>query len=626
MATETLRINITADNKAAIAGVTQVKNTVDGLTESIKVYQDKAFAEKDVQKLKVYNREIQELKAQLKQMTNVGKAGFDDMGVALQKFQSAELKPTVGVIETINNRVALLKNGLKSATDPADIKRINQLLIEQKAILGGLTQGGSSVNGLSKAFGALRQAAYILPGIGIAGIFNLAFEAIGKAADSLGVFAKKEDEAAKAAAEFNKELIKQREGATEEISRLKALEDVASNNSLSTKKRLQAVKELRDQYPAYFKDLTNEQILTGEVTKATDLLTDAIYKRAEARAREAEIARKATQVFENQQKLELLDFEIAKQQKLANDRAVLKKVGGSGVNEATGSDIQYQFEQKLRDLQVQRNILSLQTEGIKIEIEKSQNRLNKLTADTIDLDIKEDKVKKEKVKTLKEYQKLVGSIRDPILQEKDTAKEAKDKLGLAPTSIRENGPLIKRGSIEGANENDKKAKQMEDFAKGALKAANALGDAFTQALVKGENLGEALTTVFKDIATQIAAAAVKALIFQAILGIATGGTSTAAAAGGAASAGGGFMDLFKGLLGFASGGTVSGPTSGYPVMLHGTEHIVRPDQMNKIVGGAAQMGAMNGGPGGSQGGEFRLSGTDLILAIQRSGFSLNVRR
>lgn len=40
---------------------------------------------------------------------------------------------------------------------------------------------------LSGAFSQLRNIAYILPGLGIAGIFNLAFEAIGKAAEEMGV-------------------------------------------------------------------------------------------------------------------------------------------------------------------------------------------------------------------------------------------------------------------------------------------------------------------------------------------------------------------------------------------------------------------------------------------------------
>jgi hypothetical protein len=39
---------------------------------------------------------------------------------------------------------------------------------------------GNYASGFQKAFGFLRQAAYIIPGIGVAGIFNLIFEGVTK--------------------------------------------------------------------------------------------------------------------------------------------------------------------------------------------------------------------------------------------------------------------------------------------------------------------------------------------------------------------------------------------------------------------------------------------------------------
>lgn len=49
--------------------------------------------------------------------------------------------------------------------------------------------------GFRTLFGHMRNIAYILPGLGIAGIFNLAFEAIGSAAGALGIFDSKLDKA-----------------------------------------------------------------------------------------------------------------------------------------------------------------------------------------------------------------------------------------------------------------------------------------------------------------------------------------------------------------------------------------------------------------------------------------------
>jgi hypothetical protein len=105
-------------------------------------------------------------------------------------------------------------------------------------------------------------------------------------------------------------------------------------------------------------------------------------------------------------------------------------------------------------------------------------------------------------------------------------------------------------------------------------------------MMNGQNIGQALGDMFKRLALDIALAAAKAAIFQAILSAVSGGTSKGAG-------GGGFFKMFGKMLGFSEGGTVSGPRSGYPVMLHGTEHIVRPDQMRSIIASASQMGGGN---------------------------------
>ena len=76
-----------------------------------------------------------------------------------------------------------------------------------------LAKAGGGAAGLGRnlttAFGHLRNLAYILPGLGIAGIFNLAFEAIGSAVSSLGLFNDKVTEAAKRNTDFNTRLSEQ---------------------------------------------------------------------------------------------------------------------------------------------------------------------------------------------------------------------------------------------------------------------------------------------------------------------------------------------------------------------------------------------------------------------------------
>jgi hypothetical protein len=144
----------------------------------------------------------------------------------------------------------------------------------------------------------------------------------------------------------------------------------------------------------------------------------------------------------------------------------------------------------------------------------------------------------------------------------------------------------------------------------AAALTNTLMNSFTglfNAMQNGASLGDALGDMFKQVAIDIAKAAVQAAIFQGIL-MAFGG-------GGGLSFGQGFLGGFKKLLGFSEGGTVSGPQSGYPVMLHGTEHIVRPDQMKSIIASASQMG----GSGASKViVEGRIQGQDIWLSQQRT--------
>jgi hypothetical protein len=150
-----------------------------------------------------------------------------------------------------------------------------------------------------------------------------------------------------------------------------------------------------------------------------------------------------------------------------------------------------------------------------------------------------------------------------------------------------------------------KLKKDEAF---AADTANYLTQSMTgmfNAMINGQSIGTALGDMFKRLAVDIAMAAAKAAIFQGIMSALTMGGSAAFKGGQAVGAslmggtvgggkkGGGFLSLLGKLLGFAEGGTVTGPRSGYPVMLHGTEHIVRPDQMRSIIASASQMGGGN---------------------------------
>lgn len=194
-----------------------------------------------------------------------------------------------------------------------------------------------------------------------------------------------------------------------------------------------------------------------------------------------------------------------------------------------------------------------------------------------------------------------------IMPEKDKAKDLTNLKLTTDGNAALNQVLLRQSELQDQrNQNLAIANGLTDMAMNSISG-------LVNAMANGQNIGQALGDMFKRLAVDIALAAAKAAIFQAILGAFTGGAS---AAGMAAVKKGGAVAgaMTRSWLGFSEGGTVSGPKSGYPVMLHGTEHIVRPDQMRSIIASAAQMGGGNSRVIV----EGRISGQDIWLSQQRT--------
>lgn len=565
MAIEVLKIDIVADNKAAVDGIRKVQLTIDELKDKIKYYQDLAFAEKDVSKIKTYNAEIQRLQLSLKQTSNVGKVGFDEMGAAVK--------------------------------------------------------GGT--NEFSKLYSGVRQLAYIIPGIGIAGLFNLAFEGIAKAADAVGLFNTKLTETEKLSkdiADINKESNKK---AGEEIVTMQQLRAATTDVNLSMAERIKAANILKEKYPEYLQNISAETIANGGAKSALDQLTNSILSNARAKAAAAKLSELEAQ------KLDLL----TQRTKIYNDAT--KEIGsvkgtstdyvfggGTGQMGGSGGVVLDEAAQKRRIKERAEAAIKIVNDQVK-DLQSRQDIITSLTGGTA---IERAIIGENTSKTAERISGNAKIILDKV------GKHIRGGL-LIPTYLDRNVAPPKRleaGNMQLAAEGaqldfdaEKKRKaterQFQDIGQAAKIATSSIMGLWT-AMDQGKNIGEALGEMFKELTKKIIAAALEAAIFQAILSAT--GLGAAPVDG---KKGGGFLNMFKGLLGFASGGTVSGPASGYPVMLHGTEHIVRPDQMNKIVGGAAQMGQMMNAQT-SGGGEFTIRGNDLVLALQRSNYSLNLRR
>lgn len=97
-----------------------------------------------------------------------------------------------------------------------------------------------------------------------------------------------------------------------EISRLNALYEAATNEAKSKDERVKAAKRLISVYPDQFGQMTTEQIMLGKAKAAYDDLTKSIIANAKAKAA-------ADKVLENEKKLLDLEEEFNKQKKIWKD-------------------------------------------------------------------------------------------------------------------------------------------------------------------------------------------------------------------------------------------------------------------------------------------------------------------
>lgn len=228
----------------------------------------------DSQQLAKQNALIQELEAEITRLANVGKIGFDSSGIAIKGFGKNIQESTDGV------------NGL----------------------------GKSLTRGLS----SLRTIAYILPGIGIAGIFNLAFEGISKASESLDLFSSKLTLSENNLANLNEVSKNAGKQFGEQSTNLKILYQATTDVNNSMHDRVLAARELQKEFPDTFKNVQLETILNGGASESYKKLTQDILDNAKARAALTKIQELAGKQLENDIKIQKIAIAFA------NENAAVK--------------------------------------------------------------------------------------------------------------------------------------------------------------------------------------------------------------------------------------------------------------------------------------------------------------
>jgi len=161
----------------------------------------------------------------------------------------------------------------------------------------------------------------------------------------------------------------------------------------------------------------------------------------------------------------------------------------------------------------------------------------------------------------------------------------------------------------------KTQKQYEDFANSISRDVSGALMGMYADLQSGESVLNSIGNMLSRLAEQFVAAILQATIFAAIMSAINAGTA------GALTFGGYFMKA----LGMADGGIVTGPTHALIGEGNESEAVMPLSKLSGMLNTTFNAGAMNGG-GMAGGGSFVLKGNDLVLALQRSNYSLNLRR
>lgn len=289
---------------------------------------------------------------------------------------------------------------------------------------------GNYTSAFSKVWGAIRQAAYILPGIGIAGIMNLAFDGLGKLTEAIGLFSTKTTEAQKSTETLTKSLASSGDGyqkAVKDVEQMTEHIDLAKKGLVS---KTEVLKEYNDGLGKTMGQVKNLDEAEKKLTEHGEAYIKMMLYKAAANLALDEAAKKA---FEAEQKR----VQDAEKQRTGFDKFtdLLSNVGaGVGAGRAATT------EQENERLRKQRNE-KRKRDGIK----------------------ESEDAKKTYFDIAKKFQKEAGEISksngfdlfNGKEENKKHSKELKEEFTTALDEIRKRGLQIESDYFKGVAENEK---------------------------------------------------------------------------------------------------------------------------------------------------------------------------
>ena len=285
-------------NKAGSGGSGGLKSNTTAINEQEKALKALIKANEDA------GKEYIQLQQLTKQQTAANR--LDAQSANASKGSYNELQANMALlIAKYKSLSAEMRSGAIGKGLQADIANANKSLKDLDAGLGNMQRNvGNYGSAISKVWGGIRQIAYILPGLGIAGIFNLAGEAVISLASNIIDFNT-------ALSESDKALMKIREESqktiSDEVSKSKVLLDIAVNTNLRYNEREQAYKKLQQMYPDYLQNMSTEEALGGDLILAYEGISLAIERTAKKRAMYSALEAQLSKESQLQAKVDLMN-------------------------------------------------------------------------------------------------------------------------------------------------------------------------------------------------------------------------------------------------------------------------------------------------------------------------------
>lgn len=269
--------NIIKVQQASDGSLTQLRRQLSLLTRQYdnlsREFRQGATGKELIAQIQTVTKELNEAEqASMRFYRNVGNyaSGWNGLNVQVQQLVRELPSATMGLnmfFLAISNNLPMLVDEIKLAKD-----RLAELKAEGK-------QGTPVWQQLAKSLLSWQTALVVgitlLSSYGdeiadwVKGLFN--------AADKVDIL----KEALKA---YNETVSEGRKNAQAEITELKLLYDTATDAAKSTDERTKSVKRLKEEYPDYFRNLSDEAILTGKAKDAYDALSMSILNYAKAQA------------------------------------------------------------------------------------------------------------------------------------------------------------------------------------------------------------------------------------------------------------------------------------------------------------------------------------------------------